>query len=99
MSALAIRCDPSIRQKTSPRHVGHNRREAPKWDRGAHWSIIMALIKRREDLAMSQADVDRRVGWAEGYCGKLEAGMRRPGIDVLYEWMAALKCEIVILPR
>gem|GEM_PF-4175838 len=34
-----------------------------------------------------------------GYCGKLEAGMRRPGLDLFYEWAQALKCEVKVLPR
>lgn len=98
MNCLAIRCDRSVTEKTTLHHVSHIRREPPKYDKGPHWALIMALIQRRQDIGLSQSEVDHRVGWATGYCGKLEAGMRRPGVDTLWDWMVALKCEIILLP-
>jgi len=70
-----------------------------KWQGGPHWPLIETLIQQRQNLGMSQWDVDFEAGWSMGYCGKLEAGMRRPGIDLFYEWATVLDCEIIILPQ
>lgn len=69
-----------------------------KYKHGPHWPLVEKLIRRRHALGFSQLDVDFIAGWPEGYCGKLEAGIRRPGLDLFYEWLQTLKCEVVIRP-
>lgn len=40
-----------------------------------HDDLVRALADRRKMLGLSQIDVDCLAGWADGYCGKLEAGV------------------------
>ena len=84
--------NPACRNRTAGR-------EPNKWKGGPHWPLVERLIKRRKKLGMSQWDVDLEAGWAMGYCGKLEAGVRRPGLDLFYEWSQVLNCEIKVFPQ
>lgn len=95
MSCLATRYDPPVTAKRNRLHG----REPQKWSKGPHWPLVETLIKRRNKLGLTQWDVDFEAGWAMGYCGKLEAGMRRPGLDLFYEWAEVLNCKVTVSPR
>lgn len=41
--------------------------------------LIEAFTARRKELGLSQADVDARAGFADGYCAKVEAWRGKSG--------------------
>lgn len=43
-----------------------------------HEALIAAMRKRRQELGLSQLDVDHMSGLATGYCAKIEASLTNP---------------------
>lgn len=60
--------------------------------------IIAQLVARRHALGISQIEVDIRIGWASGLCGKFEAEHRRPSPRLLAEWAQSLGAVVLIAP-
>lgn len=57
---------------------------------GIYRLLVHRLIQRRKELGLSQVDLDERTGWAERLCSKYECLDRRPSLENLLIWMAAL---------
>ena len=51
---------------------------------------VMTLVKRRNDLNISQRDLDKMIGVSECMVAKWEAGHRHPTAASLERWAAAL---------
>ena len=51
---------------------------------------------RREELCLSQSDLDHVMGNADGLVSKWECGDRSPGAFNLTSWATALQCRINI---
>ena len=62
----------------------------------AYRAAIDMLAGRRKALHLRQADVDRLAGWADGYTGKVECGMRRLSLRGMVVYAKALGCHLVI---
>lgn len=60
--------------------------------------VILQLIERRRQLRMSQADVEFRMGCAEGHVAKFESGVKFPSPYSLARWAAALNLKVEIVP-
>ena len=69
-------------------------------------SLQAALRRRREQLGLSQLDLDHVCGWPSGYCGKIEArpgygaergNFRALGPQSLPELLAALGLRLAIV--
>ena len=58
-----------------------------------------SIAARRRALGMRQLEVDEKSGLQSGYAGKIEAGVRRLGPLSLPMLLAALDCDLVLLPR
>lgn len=65
--------------------------------------FVEAMVSRRNDLGLSQLDVDAIAGFAEAHCGKLEnwdtAWGRGMGSRTMPLWLGALKCGIVLIDK
>ena len=64
--------------------------------------FVPILTQRRNDLGWSQAELDERAGWADGYTGKLEIGPRaatgrRASRDMLEVWITALGLTMAVV--
>jgi hypothetical protein len=65
--------------------------------------LIYLLVQRRHAVALSQAELDDKVGWADGLCSKYEIPYdddgRVPSLDALFDWCQALGCglQLVVL--
>ena len=59
--------------------------------------IVTILIARRKTLGLPQHVVDDLAGYADGYTGKLEAGMKGLGKLSLPGLLGALKTELAIV--
>ena len=59
-------------------------------------SIVQQLIKRRLQLALTQEDVDARMGNADRSVSKWECGDRTPSSFNLYCWAEVLESKIVL---
>jgi len=57
-------------------------------------SLIKTLVKRREDLKISQEKLNEIIGVADNLVGKWECGMRLPSGFLLYCWTQALGLQI-----
>ena len=79
-------------------HRGHPR--IPRADMScgsdAYHSLVQALRRRREELGLSQVDVDEKIGVTRGQCGKWELHERRPRAFLLGCWADALDVELTI---
>jgi len=62
----------------------------------AYQSLISALRQRREDLGISQNDLDEIIGVTRGQVGKWEVGSRKPRAFLLACWADALDVEFMI---
>jgi transcriptional regulator with XRE-family HTH domain len=62
----------------------------------AYHSLVSALRQRREELGLSQVDVDEKIGVTRGQCGKWELHERRPRAFLLACWADALDVELTI---
>jgi hypothetical protein len=65
--------------------------------------VVAQLIARRHQLGWTQSDLDRFVGWQDGYAGKVEAPpdspcRRRPKSSLFSEWLTALEVVLVAVP-
>ena len=71
---------------------------------GTYDQVVPQLVERRHALGLTQADLDARVGWADGYAGKVEVppgtpGRRRPKSWATFTaWMQALDVALVLSP-
>lgn len=63
--------------------------------------LVYLLKNRRHAVGLSQADMDHKIGWAEGLCSKYEIPHedegRKMSLDALFEFCQALKCGIVLV--
>jgi len=62
----------------------------------AYHSLVEALRRRREELGLSQVDVDEKIGVTRGQCGKWELHQRRPRAFLLGCWADALDVELTV---
>jgi predicted transcriptional regulator len=60
--------------------------------------FLRAIANRRKELGLSQLDLDYKIGWADGYTGKIESFMRNAGAMSLAAALAALGLEIAVEP-
>jgi hypothetical protein len=60
-------------------------------------SLRSAIIARRHALGLTQADVDYIAGLQDGYCGKLECGVKNFGPLSLGLVLQALGLELVVV--
>tara|TARA_R110002110_G_scaffold112168_6_gene278971 strand:- start:150 stop:422 length:273 start_codon:yes stop_codon:yes gene_type:complete len=60
--------------------------------------IIEKLVDRRNELGLTQADVDELLNMTYGLCGKWEVGIRVPNASSLARWIDCLACTIDIIP-
>jgi hypothetical protein len=58
-----------------------------------------ALSARRRSLGLRQLDLDEKSSLQNGYCGKVEAGIRHLGPLSLPMILAALDCDLLLAPR
>jgi hypothetical protein len=71
---------------------------------GSYDALVPQLIERRHALALTQAELDARVGWPDGYAGKAElppgrSGRRRPkSWSTFTAWLEALQAALVLAP-
>ena len=61
--------------------------------------IITQLKHRREEMGLSQQDVDDILDMASGLVGKWECGDRVPHAASISRWADALKCKIIVVPN
>ncbi len=61
--------------------------------------MLKQLRQRRQDLGMSQSDVDQKLGVAVGLVAKWEGDFRSPTSFNFYSWAHALGCDLVLVPR
>lgn len=61
--------------------------------------IIQQLVDRRNELGLSQRNLDYQIGCADGLVGKWEKQKRRPSAFMLSCWVDALDCELHIKRR
>lgn len=63
--------------------------------------MVASLRSARERLGLSQAVLDDRAGWADGYTGKLEAPLQHWGKSAMMpsfdEWLQALNVGILLV--
>jgi len=62
-------------------------------------SLTRSLSQRRQDMGLSQRDLDHHLGVAVGLIAKWEGGFRSPTGYNLYCWARALDCDLVLVPR
>lgn len=61
--------------------------------------IITQLRYRREQLGLSQQDVDDILDMSSGLVGKWECGDRVPHAGSISRWADALDCKITVVPN
>jgi hypothetical protein len=61
--------------------------------------LRQALAGRRRQLGLRQLDLDEKSGLQNGYCGKIEKGIRRLGDLSLPMILAGLDCDLLLAPR
>lgn len=61
--------------------------------------IIIQLKEARLRKNISQAELEHKIGLAEGYLSKWETGERRPNLFNLICWADALGVNISIIPN
>lgn len=82
----------------------HGVRAEPQWRRMApdvdtiYAVLVNALIRRRVELGLTQAEVDHRAGFADCLTAKYETGIRRPSAFALCLWACALNAIIAFAP-
>ncbi len=60
--------------------------------------LVRSFVSVRHALGLTQEDVDFRAGWADHYCGKLEAREKNPSVPLLAIWAQALGGRFILLP-
>jgi hypothetical protein len=61
--------------------------------------LTSALAARRRQLGLRQLDADEKSGLQSGYFGKIECGARKLGNLSLPMALAALDCDLLLVPR
>jgi DNA-binding transcriptional regulator YiaG len=61
--------------------------------------IVHQFIIRRQELNLSQEDIDLRMGNADRQCSKWECGLRTPTSFNLLCWAEALKAQLILSPN
>lgn len=61
-------------------------------------ALINAIVRRRRALGLSQLALDQITGLPDGYQGKIECGMKNPGLKSLSLILQALGLGIVLVP-
>ncbi len=59
--------------------------------------LIYAFRIRREELGLTQLDIDGKLGMASGLCSKWECGDRVPHASSLSRWADALSCKLELI--
>ncbi|MBE44131.1 MAG: hypothetical protein CMO16_02975 [Thaumarchaeota archaeon] len=62
-------------------------------------SLMTAVAIRRKQLGISQTELDRIVGCADGYVSKCECGVRTPSVFMYWCFVEALDAEIEIVAK
>jgi len=60
--------------------------------------VVHQFITRRNELNLTQEDVDLRMGNADRQCSKWECGLRTPTSFNLLCWAEALEAKICLYP-
>ena len=58
--------------------------------------LLKEVAKRRRQLNIAQAELDRIVGCADGYVAKCECGTRTPSMFMFWCFADALDMEVVV---
>jgi transcriptional regulator with XRE-family HTH domain len=58
--------------------------------------LINQMIKRREQLGLSQDELEEKIGVADALVAKWEVGIRKPSGFLLFCWADALECDLVL---
>jgi hypothetical protein len=61
--------------------------------------LTSALAARRRQLGLRQLELDEKSGLMSGYSGKIEVGIRKLGNISLPNLLAALDCDLLLVPR
>lgn len=61
--------------------------------------LLAALVTRRHDVGLPQRAVDDVAGLPDGYCAKLECGMKRLGMMSLECLLGALGVELIVVAK
>lgn len=61
--------------------------------------MLKAVAIRRQELKISQAELDRIVGCADGYVAKCECGTRTPSMFMFWCFVDALDMDLVVRKR
>tara|TARA_R100000789_G_scaffold59492_1_gene57111 strand:+ start:594 stop:842 length:249 start_codon:yes stop_codon:yes gene_type:complete len=56
--------------------------------------LVTVLVKRRQELEMTQDELAEKIGVAEGLVGKWEIGSRKPSGFLFFCWVDALNFKI-----
>lgn len=56
--------------------------------------LATLMVRRREQLELSQADVARRIGWSQSRIGNYESGVREPRLDDIVKISHALGIDM-----
>jgi transcriptional regulator with XRE-family HTH domain len=60
--------------------------------------IIRQLVSRRQQLGLSQAELNDLIGFSDGMISKFETLRRQPTTFTLICWLSALKMRLVLEP-
>lgn len=61
--------------------------------------LISQFVQRRNELELSQEDVEYKLGVADGTISKWERGVRTPTAFNLFCWAEALECNLELCLR
>ena len=61
--------------------------------------VISQFVIKREQLGLTQSNLDDILGVAKGLVSKWEVGIRKPSGFLFCCWAEALDCEIILKPK
>ena len=59
-------------------------------------NVIKQLAARRKELGITQLELDKIIGLADGHVGKWECFAKLPTGWMLSCWIEALQCELIV---
>ncbi len=88
-----LRLTTEITLKRITRYAG----KAPEGLENLSHSGLIHMV--REKLFMSQAQLARRAGVSQSHIAKIEKGKMHPRLDTLQKILAALHCNLLLVPK
>tara|TARA_A100001011_G_C14297597_1_gene839187 strand:+ start:253 stop:477 length:225 start_codon:yes stop_codon:yes gene_type:complete len=61
--------------------------------------VISQFVVKREQLGLTQSNLDDILGVAKGLVSKWEVGIRKPSGYLFCCWADALNCDIKLIPK